>query len=223
MIYRQIVAIVSISTIAIFVHFWFNETNLPPTSSNDAKNNYSNGTFQKDVVVQSGPPTSVQVGDKKTQPTQVLLEHSPLDKDSAAFAYTLFSQHRYQEALIFSKKIIQENQHPDSIEALPVLMSAYKEIGRAAELRQFIFDTTIYFSQLGDEKHQRLDDFVSNLLILMEGNTAYSMQEKLDVLETLQSAGIPDYIKKYALEFSGRLLEACSNGGCDESTSNYSG
>lgn len=147
------------------------------------------------------------------------LAHPPENEDAPNWAYVLLEGYSLEAALSYSKKVLLYNKDPYAIEALPVMMTAFKELNQTGQLEYFL---TTAIDSLAQEKNpdndQRIYDLAENTLLNVSRSDAYSFSEKMALYKALQSTRMPEDIKKAALDFENGLRQECEQYSCPSSS-----
>ena len=145
--------------------------------------------------------------------------HSPLNEDAPNWAYVLLEGYSFEAALSYSKTILLQNKYPYAIEALPVMMTAFKELNQTGQLESFLLTTIDNLAQeKNSDNDQKIYDLAANALQIIRRSDAYSFTERMSLYKALQSDRMPDNIKKAAADFENGHIQECKEYSCSISS-----
>lgn len=155
-------------------------------------------------------------------------DHPVANQDSPKWAKNLFISQQLDAAIRYSRSVLLEGDDRTSIEALPVLMSSYKSIHGNGNSRftQFIYEYVLHFSSLppSEANTQRLDDFLSNIMLIVTEDDTYSVMEQIEIYRTLTAPGMPPIAVHYGTEIGKHLEWLCVSNSCSNiNASSFSG
>jgi hypothetical protein len=177
---------------------------------------------ERDNLVSSAPATTHSTGSFLSSHgygyADYVHDHPVTDANASKWAKNLFISQQFDASIRYSKSVLLESTDRGSVEVLPILMSSYKSIGENGNARftQFVHEYVLHVASLPptQENTERLDDFLSNIRILLDAS--YSIREQIDVYETLTAPGMPPIAVHYGEEIKSDIDYMCNSGGCND-------
>lgn len=217
------ICILILSTL-VFNAYFLNQSNVvnfeADSSSVTAKDRISGVTLSGKENIATGDmvTTTNYLGEKYTL-ADFEQAHSPLNEDAPSWANILLEGYSIKDALSYAKIVLSKNKNPYAVEALPVLMTAFKELNQTGQLESFLVTTIDNLAQdKNEESDQKIYDLSLNALRNVTRSEAYSVSERMSLYKSLQSDRMPDDIKRAAIDFQNELMRACKEYSCEESS-----
>lgn len=204
--------------------YFLNQKNITNSLTDSQETHAKNGIYEtalsgkEGIAAQNSKPPVNYLGEEFTL-AAFEQAHPPLNEDAPNWANILLEGYSLEAALSYSKKILSQNKNHFAIEALPVMLTAFKELNQTGQLEYFLVTT---IDNLAQEKNadndQKIYDLAVNSLRSVSHSEAYSVKERMALYKALQSDHMPDEVKRAAIDFQNSLMRDCQEYSCEDSS-----